>query len=203
MLRALDDPLAFPDPAHPAFGSLLRETALELHAHGHADAARQLLRRNLDWHLAQAADGKPMGGGQNWLNRPPASSPYWIAEAYYLTGSWVEAEQLLRALAIDRPDDVHIQGRLGTLAARRGDRAEAERISDWLEALKRPYLFGEHTYWRARIAALLGERDGAVALLRAAYYTEGRQFWMHLHTEPDLESLRGYPAFRELLRPIG
>jgi serine/threonine protein kinase/TolB-like protein/tetratricopeptide (TPR) repeat protein len=211
VLRALDDPLALPGPAHPGFGSLLQETALELHAHGHADAARQLLRRSLDWYLAQAADGQPTPGGQNWLNRPPASSPWWIAEAYYLTGSWVEAEQVLRALAIDRPDDVFVQGRLGlfvqgrlgTLAARRGDQAEAERISAWLEALEQPYLLGEHTYWRARIAALLGRRDDAVALLRAAYYGEGRQFWMHMHTEPDLESLRDYPPFHELLRPKG
>ena len=114
--------------------------------------------------------------------------------------------------AAERPDDLtewpdvspmlEVHGQLGTLAARQGNWAEAERISAMLEALQRPYLFGEHTYWRARIAALLGEPDRAVALLRAAY-AQGFKWWLSLHSEPDLESLRDYPPFRELLRPKG
>ncbi len=95
-----------------------------------------------------------------------------------------------------------MHGQLGTLAARQGNRAEAERISAMLEALERPYLFGEHTYWRARIAALLGEREEAFALLRAAY-AQGYKWWLPMHNEPDLESLRDYSPFRELLRPKG
>jgi hypothetical protein len=41
--------------------------------------------------------------------------------------------------------------------------AEAARIATWLATLERPYLLGEHTYWRARIAALLDQREHAVA----------------------------------------
>ena len=59
-------------------------------------------------------------------------------------------------------------GRLGTLAARRGDLDEALRYSGLLENLDMPYLFGRHTLWRARIAALLGEKEHAMRLLKQA-----------------------------------
>jgi hypothetical protein len=61
---------------------------------------------------------------------------------------------------------------------------------------------GSNTYWRARIAALLGEREQAVALLRAAY-AEGQKWWLPLHFEPDFDSLRDHHPFHELLRPKG
>lgn len=44
-----------------------------------------------------------------------------------------------------------------------------------LAAMDRPYLFGSNTAWRARIAAVLEDRDQAVALLRQAY-REGQSF---------------------------
>jgi DNA-binding SARP family transcriptional activator/tetratricopeptide (TPR) repeat protein/TolB-like protein len=198
-LRALEDYLASPGDG-PFWGAeWLRETALELRAHGHAGAAQPLFTRSLEAYLALPPEEQAKR-----LRR--------IATAYNLAGRWAEAEQVLRTYAADRPDNLaewpdnfsvlEVHGQLGTLAARQGNRAEAERISAGLEALARPYLFGEHTYWRARIAALLGERDQAVALLRAAY-AQGFKWWLPLHSEPDLESLRDYPPFRELLRPKG
>ena len=38
----------------------------------------------------------------------------------------------------------------------------------WLAVRKEPYLNGGHTRARARLAAILGDRDRAVALLRQA-----------------------------------
>lgn len=182
-LRSLDDHLATSDDGQR--GDLLRHTALELHAHGHADAARQLFDRSMDWYVAR-----------------PGLPTRTLGEACYRVGRWDDAERILLGVAARRPNDVHVVGLLGAVAARRGDRAEAERISTALAELERPYLLGENTYWRARIAALLGEREQAVALLRAAF-AEGKMHWLQVHYEPDLESLRDYPPFRELLRPKG
>jgi hypothetical protein len=63
-------------------------------------------------------------------------------------------------------------------------------------------LVGNQFSWQARIAAVLGERERAVTLLTNAY-TKGRSNDASVHAEMDFESLRGYPPFRELLRPKG
>jgi DNA-binding SARP family transcriptional activator/TolB-like protein len=198
-LQALEDYLASPGDGRFWGPVWMRETALELRAHGHPQVAQALFTRSLEAYLALPTEEQ-------------AKRLRDLATAFDLTGRWAEAEQLLRSYAAERPADLaewphvsvvlEVHGQLGTLAARQGNRAEAERISALLEALQRPYLFGEHTYWRARIAAQLGERDQAVALLRAAH-AQGLKWWLPLHSEPDFESLRDYPPFRELLRPKG
>jgi hypothetical protein len=62
--------------------------------------------------------------------------------------------------------------------------------------------FGRESYWQACIAALLGEKERAMTLLHDAY-TQGRAFTIWLHRDMDLEPLRDYPPFQELLRPKG
>ncbi len=59
-----------------------------------------------------------------------------------------------------------------------------------LARLHVPYLRGSHTLWRARIAALLGNRDEAVQILRPAF-REGVGHGLWIHIDADLESLRG------------
>ncbi len=100
------------------------------------------------------------------------------------------------------PNNSDYLGHLGALAARRGDRREAGRISAALASLEEPYLRGTHTFWRARIAGALGERERALALLRESLQ-EGQVYGPELHTIIDFESMRDYPPFRELLRPEG
>jgi hypothetical protein len=55
-------------------------------------------------------------------------------------------------------------------------------------------------YDRARLAALAGDRERAVALVRRAFEL-GLRYRMFLHLDPDFESLREYPPYRELIRP--
>jgi hypothetical protein len=57
---------------------------------------------------------------------------------------------------------------------------------------------------RARIAALLGDREQAVALLRGAF-AHGATFDLRLslHRDPAFASLRGYVPFEMLLAPAG
>jgi len=81
----------------------------------------------------------------------------------------------------------------------RGDRAGARAIADSLGALRRPWLFGEHTFWRAAIMGALGERELAVQLLRQAH-SEGQPMQSWHYTAP-LQTLHTYPAFKTLIRP--
>jgi predicted Zn-dependent protease len=113
-----------------------------------------------------------------------------------------EARGLVEGLATEFRQNVAYRGQLGVLAARQGRRDDAERIAAGLRDLDRPYLRGIHTLWRARIAALLGERDTALGLLREAI-AQGQPFGLWLHADDSFESLRRDPVFRELLEPKG
>ena len=99
-------------------------------------------------------------------------------------------------------DSVTIEhlGALGVLSARLGRIAEADSIAARLVADPRPYTFGAPRLWAARIAAVKGDREGAVALIHQAF-REGYARLYSLHAEHDLESLRDFPAFREMLQP--
>jgi tetratricopeptide (TPR) repeat protein len=173
-------------PGDPGLPWLRQQAAIELLAHGFDDAARGVLRGSVD---AVA----PMSGLFNQLL---------LAQSYSLLGRHDESYRVLRDLAARAPDLIAIQGALGSLAARRDQREEAERIAAWLEGLDRPFLHGANTYWKARIAAQLGNREEAVLLLHRAV-REGFSAWDDLHREPDLAPLRDYQPFRELLRPKG
>jgi hypothetical protein len=63
-------------------------------------------------------------------------------------------------------------------------------------------LFGSHTYWRACIAAHLGDKQKAVKLLKEAF-NQGQNYGVYLHNDMELEPLRDYPPFQELIKPKG
>jgi hypothetical protein len=83
-----------------------------------------------------------------------------------------------------------------------GNKDEARHIADDLKNIDRKYLFGLHTYLRARIHSLLGERAKAVELIKKSF-KQGRHFDVYIHHDTDLEPLRDYPPFQELLKPKG
>jgi hypothetical protein len=86
---------------------------------------------------------------------------------------------------------------LGALAVRRGDHAEADRMDGWLASRAHSAVA---VYFRGRLAALRGDRERAVALLRHAFDL-GLRNRMFLHLDPDFEPLRDYPPYQELIRP--
>jgi tetratricopeptide (TPR) repeat protein len=190
---------AVPPEEHGDFARAMVVAAQELSAHSHAGAAATVVQRALSsrqtWSAADRAMVHP------WL--PPLIA--------YVARHWDEAYDLYADLGLRRPADVHVQGYLGALAARRGDRRKALEISTWLEHSDQAYLFGYNTLWRARIAALLGERDEAVELLRRAFGeglkfvgtfgedNHARTFGPWLHRDMDFESLRGFPQFEQLV----
>jgi serine/threonine protein kinase/tetratricopeptide (TPR) repeat protein len=186
--KCLDESLSFPLQSSTP-GASMRIAAEELRAHGHADAALSILDRAIQWYRA----------------RPPEEAHKLregLASTLYDAHRWEEARTLYETLARESPEDMDLQGTLGLLAARQGDREKAIKISEWLLNLKKPYLLGGPTYTRACIAAVLGERDQAAALLRDSFL-QGVRMNVSLHTDPDFESLWDYPPFQELMKPKG
>jgi len=181
------DPIRQPAP-------VMREIALDLAAHGDSAAARVALDRTLAWHASRPA-----------TERATESLRFEWAQTYYAAGYADSARAIAAELVRAHPQNEQYAGLLGALAAQRGDRAEATRLDRRLVWLERPLGRGQATYWRACIAALLGERDTAVDLLaralEAGYVYQVR--YLNAHVEPSFAALRGYPRFQSLLRPKG
>ncbi|MDH3497905.1 MAG: protein kinase [Gemmatimonadota bacterium] len=189
VFRGLDQSLLLPSQGELAVGDLMLSVAAELRAHGHTAASHRAAERAVAWF-----DSRP--------DDEAAAVPARVgrAMALYLAERWQTAETIFQEVAAGSPRDLNVQGYLGVLAARRGDRGEARRISAHLTSLADPYDFGRDVYWQACIAAQLRELDRAMVLLREAY-DRGRSFDLQLHRDIDLEPLHGYPPFEEFLAP--
>jgi tetratricopeptide (TPR) repeat protein len=197
VLANLDDLITL-ETGSPAANLL--DVARELRAHGHPEAARQVVNRLFAWYR-----GRPPSELGTELSR------YYLGATHYLAEEWDEAEALFAGIhaeeltgsrAADRRRIVHSVGYLGVIAARQGNREEALRWSEELAASDFPYINGYETLWRGRIASVLGDREEAMALLLEAH-AQGRYFGWAWHRDPALESLRDYPPFQEFMRPKG
>jgi tetratricopeptide (TPR) repeat protein len=172
---------------------LLRTVPQELRAHGHDSASRRAFRILLS----------------EREKFPPATSPGAMdsdRSFYYIAAEWERVSPLAIALAKQRPESLVDQAYLGLLAARRGDRAEAERISLRLNGMRQRFRPGpgNASYWRARIAAILGDKETAVRLLKEAFDRGfAYDYTPALHFRVDFDSLRGYPPFEALMAPKG
>jgi tetratricopeptide (TPR) repeat protein len=185
----LDESLTLPAQTFPTPGSIMLVAAQELEAHGHAEAARPIWERAVAW----------VQHHPHPENLSPTRRAIPVA-VFYGAGRLPEADSTARALAVEYPERPESHAWLGVLAARQGKRIEAERIAAQLAARKGPYLRGRHTAARAAIAAALGRRDSAVALLKQGF-EEGQEYSIELHGNPWFAPLRGYPAFEMLLHP--
>jgi tetratricopeptide (TPR) repeat protein len=170
-----------------------RIAAEELRAHGHEDQAMALLDEAIRWYEGLPSDS---------LN----SIKEYYAMTLYNARRWDKARTIYEELAKKFPKD-SATGRgyetsLGIIAARQGDRKRAMEVSEWLKNLKVAYLFGGNTYDRACIAAILGDKEQAVALLKESFL-QGNAFGTGIHKDFDLESLWDSPPFIEFLKPKG
>jgi tetratricopeptide (TPR) repeat protein len=162
--------------------------ALELRAHGHPEAALRVLERVVAWY------------GENGIN--DATRDDWPCirprfSVFYYAGRWDEARAGYQHLLAEDTTSLKAHAALGALALRRGDRSEADRMDAWLASRSKD---ARVNYSRARLAALRGDREQAVGLLRQAF-DWGLRERMFLHLDPDFESLRNYSPYQELMRP--
>ncbi|MGH7712474.1 MAG: hypothetical protein ACREOG_14385, partial [Gemmatimonadaceae bacterium] len=144
-----------------------------------------------------------------WLATRPSEERSTVAARYQrilalelegaLDSAWTDVRQLVQYA----PANIEIRGRMGVLAARRGDRAAAMAVDGWLARLTGAMPPGLPHFERARIAAVLGEHDRAMELL------ETLPFGMHpvdvafLHSDPAFRSLHSDERWIRMLKPRG
>jgi len=171
-------------------GYIMLSAGRELRAHGYKEEATRVLNQALQWFEARPSEEKASAGNR-----------YRQASTLYVLGKWTEAKELFEGLHSDVPDNITYLGYIGAIEAQAGDKEEALKISKQLEENKKPYSFGHPTYWRARIAALLGDKEGAVTLLRQA--TKQGFTYPDIHPTEDFESLADFPPYIQLMKPKG
>jgi predicted Zn-dependent protease len=144
-----------------------------------------------------------------WFQSQPQDSEAARAQTaavLYQAERWDDARARFEALARQHPDNTAYLALLGLLAARRGDRALATTISERLRSARPSSLMEQSgtLLQRAQIAAVLGEREEAVTLLRQ-WIDQGApwEYQRFLHLEFDFQSLHDYPPYQELVRVKG
>jgi DNA-binding SARP family transcriptional activator len=164
--------------------SMVRQVALELRAHGHEAASRELLDR-----LA-ATYAQPES------SRDRSVDPLSVARTYYLAGEDGRATAIYDSVYRRHPNCSDCAGALGVLAARRGDRLAVERYSRVLSGAEDSrFQFGRALLWESRIANTLGDRDRASALLVSAF-RRGLEFDIMTHADPDLRAIKPDSIYR-------
>ncbi len=161
-------------------------SAQEFRAHGDTATAARLLAMNRAWVTAHP---------------PRASSPdRQLSEGvlFLLTGSSDSAMARFN-LALAKTNRIEAAGYLGIALVAHGDSVRARIIADSLGAMTRPWLFGNHTYWRAAIIGAIGDRNLATQLLQKSY-GEGK-YMDEWHFTPALNAMRGYAPFDLLVTP--
>jgi tetratricopeptide (TPR) repeat protein len=189
--RPIDRSLSLAATAGPPQtpGTVMENTVRELSVHGYRDESLTLAARAVEWYRRRPADAATGGAHRAGL-----------ARVLYLAERWEEAAALFSALAADNPGNVEYVGYLGCIAARTNASGRAQGISAELERVRGHNSSVLATHARARIAALLGDRQRAVDLLRDAL-TQGLPYGVALHNDPDFEPLRDYEPFVALIRP--
>jgi tetratricopeptide (TPR) repeat protein len=195
-------------------GSVLLQAAGELAAHGHTEEARAMAGRAVEQYEKRLKTNKPTDA---------VRSSY--ASALLRAGDCRQALPIRRDLARVKADDRAYLSRQGdyavalaacgpsTRAARSGppratprgggSREEAQRIADALAKIDRPFLLGEHLYQRARVLAALGDGEGAVRELQAAFAKGNAWNGSAMHLDTCWDPIRTYPAFVEWVKPKG
>jgi predicted Zn-dependent protease/TolB-like protein len=202
VVALVDSALAGPALEGTVTQELLAEEALmELWAHGHRSAARQVhqrLTRRLEQRLRErGADPDLLGD---------------LLLAHVLVEAWDPALATVEALRAIDPGNVLLLGLEGVVLARTGRHDEARARVDRLARADGIYDMGRrisHTRgdlhprrWAVEVAAAMGDSTRAVALLRDAR-REGLRHGTWLHAAPGLRYLRGYAPFEALLEPAG
>lgn len=117
-------------------------------------------------------------------------------ECLLLSGRYREADAYYAARA-HLPGNPHDDWIASRVAARLGRRADAERLAARMAS--RPWPEDRMRFQQASIAALLGDRLRAVAILREEPLRG--QLFEWLHTSPDFQDLRDDPFIRPLVLP--
>jgi tetratricopeptide (TPR) repeat protein len=188
--KKIDESLTLPPERGWNPGEVMSLAGNQLRCHGYREASLQVLDRAIQWY-----QGRPPEEAKSEGQR------YSLGYALYTAERLQEARALFEELLEEAPGNEEYLGYVGTSAARIGDREKGAKVSEQLAGLKTPYLFGGNTFWRGCIASISGDKESAMNLLRDAL-AQGVGY-PRLYDDMDLENLRDYPPFRELIKPKG
>ena len=160
----------------------------ELMVHGDTSAAREAAASAIAWIDAQPSTER--------ATQEFRTFKVWLNE---LRGTLAPALPIARALVAEDTGNVDFRGTLGGLAAASGDTATARAADAWLASLPEDRGSWGSSFYRARIAVLLGRWDDGVALARESI---DRGAWPYfLHTDPVLHRLTARRDYVLLTRP--
>ena len=117
-----------------------------------------------------------------------------LGEVFAAVGEWSRAKRHFERLDVQ---SLYTLSELGIAAARLGDTAQAQSIGRRLEHSKN----GGLVYNHACIAALLGNKQEAVSLLRRYLEDHKYALWGSIREDADFEPLWDYSPFQDLMRP--
>jgi serine/threonine-protein kinase len=183
---------ALPPEVYWSQGAMRTVAAEELMVHGDTLAGMALHADAEDW-LRDRLAREP---GQ-------ADHRYWLATALIGQRKWREADTELSRLLRTEAPRLRVRGMAALVAGHRGDRARAERLLQDATPDER----GEWLAYRARLAAIFGEREEALQLLGEAIATGvrlsiGGWHWVHGAAVHDFATLRNDPELARLLAPV-
>ena len=164
--------------------------ARELVTHGDTATARRVASRAVAWYL-----GRPP------LERGAIEERLVEAWSLEVLHRFADAERVTRALVAADPANVDFRGELAGLAAEQGKSALADSLDRWLAAQSPSRVGWSASLYRARLAALAGRPDDAMARLREAFDLGIWPTW--LHQEPAFAALRRRADFIALTAPRG
>ncbi len=178
------------DVGTPAW--VLYQIGTELLTLGDSAGAAALARRAARWL-----------GTRSSQEQARVDARYLKVLALELAGDVDSAWVLVRRLAEEEPASIEIRGRLGVLAARLGRRAQAVAVDRWLASHPAVMPPGLPQLERARMAAVLGERDRAIELLETLPFRAHPVDVFFFHSDPAFASLRSDARWTRFFKPRG
>lgn len=171
----------------PWAGTVMAYTASELKAHGHEREGRELFRAAAEWEMERLAEAERQGRETRGIR---------IALSYLLRDvDLAGAKEQITVLLREHPEDFSVLQSAALLNAHQGRRAAAMEFVRRIEEHHAP----AHLGVAAKVAALFGERDRAVRLLRELHEDRRPNTFYYRHAG-EFEALRDYPPFQEFLR---
>lgn len=181
---ALAEASALPPATYWSQGAMLVTAAEELGAHAGGRGAASYYRRAGEWL-----------GNQLARNPDHRAHRFWMGTSLYGQGKYADAEPYFESLVTDFPDDLQFRGTLALIAARAGHQTRAHVLLGEIPQYER----GEYLSYQARVAAIQGDRERAIALWSEALGS-GRSglVWIHTAARRDILSLADDERFQRL-----
>jgi tRNA A-37 threonylcarbamoyl transferase component Bud32/tetratricopeptide (TPR) repeat protein len=175
---------ALPPDTYWSQGGMLVTAAEELEAHGFAEHAPRYYSQATTWLADQLA-----------RNPTHEAHRYWLGSCYYDQQRWAEALPYFSSLHEDKPDNMQYRGLLALTQAHVGRVAVARRL------IGEPPAYGvsDHTTYLARLAAIEGDSQRALALWSQAIGGGiGGLVWLHTAARHDLAPVLSDSTFLRL-----